>query len=129
MQQILRTYCVPYHVLGPGDMAVIHRNITLALIDLTVDKEQNRPPQGVSTRSKKPTFTCGFSCSQGPKIPGRTFTSQAALKNLDRKRGPRKRTITRDNHKQCGLGVVSCGEHSTVCLFNFLSVSHCLCMP
>ena len=34
---------MPYHVLGPGDMAAIHRSITLALIDLTVDKEQNTP--------------------------------------------------------------------------------------
>lgn len=40
----------------------------------------------------------------------------------------RKRAITRDNYKECRLGVVSCGELSRVCLFKLLSVSHCLYM-
>ena len=38
---------VPYNVLGTGDISVIQKDIILALIDVTVEGEQNRPHQNV----------------------------------------------------------------------------------
>ena len=77
-------------------------NITLALIDLTVEREQNRPPQDVSTRSKNLLSHVNSFVYKVQKSQEELFLSQAALKNLDRKPGSRSPGISQTVWAGCG---------------------------